>query len=159
MAENVYLYLKLNGTAVQGETSRKGLENSIECFSWAWGVEKSAGGRPAMGEIRFVQRIEKSTPLLYKGLVNNEAAEGVFKFFRPDPTGTGSTQQFFTVEGRSGRLTSISEWLPDTLNPATASMPPLLQVTLLFDRVKNTYEDGGIEFEWDSGGGSGGAAP
>lgn len=70
------------------------------------------------------------------------------KFFRPNPSGDGTTEQFFTVQGKLGRLTSISEWVPDTINPATSNLPPLLQVTMLFGTIKNTYESDGVEFEW-----------
>ena len=155
MAETVHLFLKLNGTDIQGESSQTSLgrANSIECTSWAWSGEReltSAGttGRHVMGEIKFVQRIDKSTPLLLKGMVNNEVAEGTFKFFRPNPTGDGTTEQFFTVHGRQGRITSHSPWVPDTISPATSSMPALLQVTMLFAQLELTYENGGITFDW-----------
>jgi type VI secretion system secreted protein Hcp len=160
MAETVHLYLKLNGVDIEGESSQTSLgrEDSIEIVSWTWDVETArssgAAGRPVMGEVRYVQRIDKSTPLLFKGLTNNEVAEGVFKFFRPNPTGDGTTQQFFTFEGKQGRITSVNPWVADVINPATATLPPLLQLTMLFPRVIQTYEDGGITHDWDSSGGS-----
>lgn len=159
MAETVHLFLKLNGAEIQGESSQSSLgrENSIEILSWSWGAEaplRSGGivGRALMGEVKYVQRIDKATPLLFKGFVNNEIAEGVFKFFRPNPTGDGTTEQFFTFEGKQGRITSVNPWSPDVINPATATMPALYQLTLQFQRVIQTYEDGGITFDWDSGG-------
>lgn len=161
MAETVHLYLKLNGVTIEGESSQTSLgrENSIEILSWSWGAEaplRSGGvvGRALMGEVKYVQRIDKSSPLLAKALVNNEVAEGIFKFFRPNLTGDGTTQQFFTFEGKQGRITSVNPWSPDTLNPATAAMPALYQFTMIFQRVIQTYEDGGITFDWDSSSGS-----
>ncbi len=157
MAETVHLYLKLNGADIQGESSQTSLgrENSIEILSWSWGAEaplRSGGvvSRPLMGEVKYVQRIDKSTPLLFKGFVNNEVAEGVFKFFRPNPTGDGTTEQFFTFEGTQGRITSLNPWSPDAIDPATAVMPTLLQLTMFFPRVIQTYTNGGITFAWDS---------
>lgn len=160
MAETVHLYLKLNGADIQGESSQSSLgrENSIEILSWSWGADaamQSPGviGKRMMGEVKYVQRIDKSTPLLFKGFVNNEVAEGVFKFFRPNPTGDGTTEQFFTFEGKQGRITSLNPWNPDTINPATAVMPPLYQLTMFFPRVIQTYTNGGITFDWDSSAG------
>jgi type VI secretion system secreted protein Hcp len=158
MAETVHLYLKLNGTEIQGESSQSSLgrANSIEILSWSWGAQAptsasgASSGKQVMGEVRFVQRIDKSTPLLFKGFANNEAAEGVFKFFRPNPTGDGTTEQFFTFEGKAGRITSLNPWNPDTINPATAAMPPLVQFTMFFQRVIQTYANGGITFDWDT---------
>jgi hypothetical protein len=45
-------------------------------------------------------------------------------------------------------VTSLNPWLPDTINPATAVMPPLVQVTMFFSTVTQTYENGGITHEW-----------
>ena len=159
MAESIALFLKLNGSDIQGENSQSSLgrANSIEVLSWSWSgdapLSTSGGalGRRVMGEVKFVQRIDKSTPLLFKGFTNNEVAQGVFKFFRPNPIGDGTTEQFFTFEGFSGRVTSLNPWLPDTINPATSVMPPLVQFTMYFNRVIQTYTNGGITHEWDVG--------
>lgn len=157
MAETVHLYLKLNGSEVQGESTQTSLgrANSIEIFSWSWSAEASMQspgviGKRLMGEVKYVQRIDKTTPLLFKGFVNNEVAEGVFKFFRPNPTGDGTTEQFFTFEGKQGRITSVSPWSPDTLNPGSVVLPALHQLTMFFPRVIQTYTNGGIIFDWDT---------
>ena len=162
MAETVHLYLKLNSADIQGESSvtSLGRANSIEILSWSWGAEapSSTGGgataKPIMGEVKFVQRIDKSTPLLFKGFTNNEVALGVFKFFRPNPTGDGTTEQFFTFEGQQGKITSLNEWTPDSINPATAVMPNLVQFTMFFSRVIQTYANGGITHTWDTSSGA-----
>ena len=161
MAEAIALFLKLNGNDIQGENSQTSLgrANSIEVLSWSWSGEAplatsgGASGRRVMGEVKFVQRIDKSTPLLFKGFTNNEVAQGTFKFFRPNPSGDGTTEQYFTFEGFSGRVTSLNLWQPDTLNPTTAQLPHLVQFTMFFSRVIQTYTNGGITHEWDSSGG------
>ena len=162
MAETVHLFLKLSGNDVPGEStvSSLGRANSIEVLSWSWGAEAqtsasgAASGRATMGEVKFVQRIDKSTPLLFKGFTNNEVALGVFKFFRPNPTGDGTTEQFFTFEGQQGKITSLNEWTPDSINPATAVMPNLVQFTMFFSRVIQTYANGGITHTWDTSSGA-----
>lgn len=159
MAQSIALFLKLNGSDVQGDStvSSGGRANSIEVLSWSWAAEAplSAGGQSAgqriMGEVKFVQRIDKSTPLLFKGFTNNEIAVGLFRFYRPNPSGDGSTEQFFTFQGEQGRITSLNNWVPDVINPATANMPPLVQFTMRFNKVTQTYEDGGITNVWEPG--------
>jgi len=157
MAETIALFLKLNGSDIAGENTNTSLgrANSIEVLSWSWSGEavSSGSGLPAgrrvMGEVKFVQRIDKSTPLLFKGFTNSEVAQGAFKFFRPNPTGDGTTQQYFTFEGFQGRVTSLNLWQPDTLNPPTSNLPDLVQFTMFFNRVIQTYTNGGITHEWE----------
>ena len=157
MAESIALFLKLNGSDIAGENRQTSPAhaNSIEVLSWSWSGDApasssgGASGRRVMGEVKFVQPIDKSTPLLFKAFTNNEVAQGVFKFFRPNADGT--EEQFFTFEGFSGRVTSINPWLPDTINPATSTLPPLVQFTMYFNRVIQTYTNGGITHEWDVG--------
>ena len=158
MAQTIALFLKLNGTDVQGDSavSSDGRANSIEVLSWSWAAEAPlaasglSSGQRIMGEVKFVQRIDKSTPLLFKGFTNNEIALGLFKFYRPNPTGNGTTEQFFTFLGEQGRITSLNNWLPDVTNPATANMVPLVQFTMRFNKVTQTYENGGITNVWDT---------
>ena len=160
MAESIALFLKLNGLDIQGDNSQTSLdrENSIEVLSWSWAAESqttSSGGpsgQRIMGEVKFVQRIDKSSPLLFKAFTNSDVALGLFKFYRPDPDGNGTTEQFFTFLGEQGRITSLNNWVPDVLNPATAVLPPLVQFTMRFTKVTQTFEDGGIIHSWDVGG-------
>jgi type VI secretion system secreted protein Hcp len=158
MAQTAALFLKLNGSDVQGDStvSSGGRANSIEVLSWSWAAEATltAGGLSAgqriMGEVKFVQRIDKSTPLLFQGFTNNSVVLGLFRFYRPNPSGDGSTEQFFTFLGEQGRITSLNNWLPDAINPATANMPTLVQFTMRFNKVTQTYENGGIIGVWDT---------
>jgi type VI secretion system secreted protein Hcp len=153
MAETVHLYLKANGSDIQGESTQTSLgrENSIECLYFEDSVrtarEKGTGmatGRRTYNPIIIRKRIDKSSPLLAKALCNNEVIEGTFKFFRPSPSGDGTTQQFFTVEIAEGRINSIKRVSPDTIDPASAQEPPTEEVGFVFHTITWTYEDGGI---------------
>ncbi len=152
MAETVHLYLKSNGEDIQGESSQTSLgrENSIECLSFCDDVrtarEKSSGlatGRRTFEPIRFMKRIDKASPLLARSLCNNEAIEGVFKFFRPSPVGDGTTEHFFTVEFRAGRVASIKRISPDVIDPASSLLPPTEEVEFVFHEITWTYEPNG----------------
>lgn len=156
MAETVHLYLKANGSDVQGESSQTSLgrENSIECLSFRDSVRTArergsslATGRRTYEPIVITKRIDKSSPLLAKALCNNEVIDGVFKFFRPAPTGDGTTQHFFTVSITRGRVSHVVRTSPDTFDPAAAERPPTEEVGLLFHTINWTYEDGGVQHE------------
>lgn len=153
MAETVHLYLKANGTDIKGESTQTSLgrEGSIECLYFEDSVrtarEKGTGmatGRRTYEPIVLRKRIDKSSPLLAKALCNNEVVEGTFKFFRPNPSGDGTTQQFFTIEFAEGRVASIKRTSPDTIDPASASEPPTEEVSFVFHTITWTYEDGGV---------------
>jgi type VI secretion system secreted protein Hcp len=149
MAETVHLYLKLNGTTIPGDSTQGdlGRAGSIECTSFAFDVEKD-GSDIRTGEIKIAARIDKAEPLIVKGLVEGQTADGVFKFFRPNPTGDGTTEQFFTVSGKSGRVTAAQMWVPDTMNPASSTLPPMMQYAFSFSSIDETYTNGGITVSW-----------
>ena len=160
MAETVHLFLKSNGQDIQGESEQLSLgrENSIECLSFRDSVRTAreagsgmASGRRTYEPLVIQKRIDKSSPLLAKALCNNEVVEGIFKFFRPNPTGDGTTEQFFTVEIKRGRIAFVNRVSPDAIDPASATRPPLEEVGFVFHTIKWTYTNGGIEHEdtWD----------
>jgi len=156
MAETVHLYLKANGTDIKGESTQHSLgrEESIECVYYDQSVTtaREAGSGMATGRRQYNplvirKRIDKSSPLIAKALTNNEAIEGTFKFFRPSPTGDGTTEQFYTVQIRQGRVATIKQVVPDTLVPATSTEPPLEEVSFVFHTISWTYTNGGVTHE------------
>jgi type VI secretion system secreted protein Hcp len=156
MAMTVHLYLTANGTKIDGDSTILSMEreNSIECLSFTDSVRtaREASSGMASGErtyepIRIVKRIDKSSPLLAKALCNNEVIEAVFKFYRPNPAGDGTTEQHFTVEITEGRVGSITRVSPDVIDPASANAPPTEEVTFVFGRIVWTYVPDGIEHE------------
>ncbi len=153
MAETIHLQLKSNGIDIHGESTQTSLgrENTIECLYFEDSVrtarEKGSGmatGRRTYEPIVIRKRIDKSSPLLAKALCNNEVIEGVFRLFRPSPTGDGTTEQFFTVEIAEGRIAGIERVSPDTIDPASAHEPPTETVSFVFHTITWVYEDGGV---------------
>jgi type VI secretion system secreted protein Hcp len=150
----VHLYLTANGTKIDGDSTILSMEreNSIECLSFCDTVRtaREASSGMASGErtyepIRVVKRIDKSSPLLAKALCNNEVIESTFKFFRPNPAGDGTTEQYFTVVIEEGRIASITRVSPDVIDPASANAPPTEEVTFVFGRITWTYVPSGVE--------------
>jgi type VI secretion system secreted protein Hcp len=161
MAETVHLFLKANGAAINGDSTQTSLgrANSIECVYYEQAVRtaREAGSGMATGRRQYDpllirKRIDKSSPLLQKSLTQNAVIDGKFMFFRPNPTGDGTTEQFYTVTVAKGRLASIKQIVPDTIVPATSTEPPLEEVTMVFHTISWTYSNGGITHEdtWDT---------
>ena len=155
MAESVHCYLKANGQDIQGESTQlsQGRENSIECVEFRDKVRtaREHGSRAAVGRrvhepIVIVKRVDKSTPLLAKALCRNEKIDAEFKFFRPNPAGDGTTEQFFTVKIENGRVDSIERHSPNAFDPAESKNPPFETVTFVYAKITWIYTPTGAEF-------------
>jgi type VI secretion system secreted protein Hcp len=162
MAESIHLFLKANGADIQGESTQLsvGRENSIECveFKDAVRTAREHGSRAAVGRrvhepIEIIKRIDKSTPLLAKALCNNEKIEGEFKFYRPNPAGDGTTEQFFTVKIEGGRIDSIERHSPNAFDPAESKNPPLEKIRFVYAKITWIFIPTGAEHvdEWSNG--------
>lgn len=154
-AETVHLYLKANGQDIKGESTQVSLgrKDSIECISYEQKVGTSqavgsgiATGRRQYEPIVIRKRIDKSSPLLLKALAQNQKIDAVFRFFRPNPNGDGTTEQFYTVEIRNGRIASIKQYSPDTIAPDTRQQPSQEEVAIVFENITWTYNNGGITY-------------
>jgi type VI secretion system secreted protein Hcp len=160
MAETVHLYLKANGSDIPGESTQLSLgrENSIECVYYEQAVmtAREAGSGQATGRRQYApiiirKRIDKASPLIAKALCENQVIEGTFKFFRPNPNGDGTTEQFYTVAIKNGRIASQKQVNPNTIVPATSTEPPMEECGFIFHTIKWAYTNGGVEHEdtWD----------
>jgi type VI secretion system secreted protein Hcp len=154
MAETVHLSLTLDGQAIQGESTQTSLGrgNTIELLSFEYAVQKD-GDAKVPGDFKMVSRLDKAFPLIAHGLSANQVAAGTFKFFRPNPNGDGTTEQFFTITAASGKITSYDLWVPATNVPASATQPPLVQYTMSFEQVTLTYTNGAVtqQDDWTTG--------
>lgn len=164
MAETVHLFLKANDVAIQGDSTQtsEGRADSIECISYEQeaitareGGSAQATGRRQYKPLMIRKRIDKSSPLLAKALCENQVIDATFKFYRPRPGGDGTTENFYNVAIKKGRLASLKQVSPDCLAPALSPLsdaPPLEEVGFVFHSIEWTYLDGGIQHEdtWDS---------
>jgi type VI secretion system secreted protein Hcp len=153
MAETVHLFLKINGNAVKGESTQSSLgrDGSIECIQWDMSVTSAreaatnlVTARRQFSPLKIVKRIDRSSPLLVAALSQNQKVDGVFKFYRPNPSGDGTTEQFFTVEFKEGNIASVKQFVTPTIHKETAGEPPQEEVTMVFKTIVWTYTNGGI---------------
>ena len=159
MSKPVALFLTINGVQVQGESEQSSLgrAQSIECVHYHQAIDTpsqiSSGkgtARRQYGPPPIRKRIDKASPLIAKALIQNSVVEGLFKFFRTKDDGT--LEQFYTTQIRQARIASFSQYLPDVLAPATASEPPLEEVTFVFQSIEWTYTTGGVTYQDSSPG-------
>ena len=152
MALAVHAEITAAGNQIKGESSVDSLEraDTIECLEFFDSVRtaREAATGVATGErtyepIRFLKRIDCSTPLLAKALCNNETVEAKFRFFRPSPAGDGTTEHYFTVEVAEGRISSIERKSPNVFDPASSTEPATEVVGVVFGKISWTYEPGG----------------
>jgi type VI secretion system secreted protein Hcp len=143
-ASSINLFLRLNNVPIASEplVSSLGRQNSIECLSYQQGVvtAREAGSGAATGRRQYApivirKRIDKSSPLLAKGLTQNETAEGMFKFYRPNPNGDGTTEQYYTVDFQQGRISAFKQSTTDGL---------IEEVAFVFQSISWTFVRGGI---------------
>ncbi len=154
MAENVYLELTgANQGLIRGESAvtSLGRAEKIECLYYENSATVPAGsgtgratGRRSFAPFVLRKRIDKSSPLLYRALTDNEAVHGIFRFYRPSPSGDGTTQQFYTVEFSNARISMVKQYVLETFDPASSNIPPLEEVWITFAHITWTYVDGGI---------------
>ena len=154
MAESISLTISSNTVNIPGDHSATSLDraNTIEVVSLEQEIFRpfdraslQPTGRRIYAPIKFSKRLDRSTPLLRKALIQNEVMEGSFRWFRPNPAGDGTTEQFFTLTFTEGRITRCTLRLPDILNAATANLPPLEDIELTFGTITWTWVSGNIE--------------
>ena len=156
MAQNAYLYLKVNGTAVDGEStvaSISGVDTSkaieVEYFDSEVKTAREAStgmatGRRQYSPMNFRKDTDKSSPLIHKALKDNAVIEAEFKFFRPTVEGTQAAH-YFTVKIEKGRVASyklISPYSGDS--GGGAQHQDYEEISLVFHTVTYTYEQGGV---------------
>ena len=140
---------------IPGESTQHdlGRDKTIECLVFRDNVRtaREMGTRTAVGRrvhepIEVIKRIDASSPLLAKALCKNEKIEGTFKFYRPSPKGDGTTEQFFTIEIKEGRVDAIERHSPNAIDPAASKAPPLETVRFVYHTIRWVYEPSGAEY-------------
>lgn len=151
MAQPVHLRLEIDGNSVDGESSIGSMERegTIECSSFKYSVFTPFDGGRMTGKrqhnpVEITKRIDKSTPLLFKALCQNDPVTmAEFRFFRPATGRTsGGEQHFFTVLLENGYISRISQVSEDAMGGENA--PPMMEeVAFVFQDITWTYEIGG----------------
>ena len=152
------VHLTLTGATqglIKGESTQTSLgrENTIECLSYVHSLITEPDPRTGIaGEVRdhfpvtISKRIDKSSPRLFKAWRNRERLEGEFWFYRPNPTGDGTTQQFYKVFLHAAYISGIRQEVLSTLNPQTSTMPTLERISFTYSGIEEVWMPDGFSY-------------
>jgi len=151
MAENVHLYLKIEGSDIKGASTQ--LEDGgIECYSLSFGVSNpvdwqtgSSTGRCQYQAIAISKRIDKDSPLLLVALAKNQNIDAKFKFFRPKQGSDSESENFYTITIKYGRVESVSQ--------SGSSEIPMETITFAYRGIDCVITDGNVTHtdDWKRG--------
>jgi type VI secretion system secreted protein Hcp len=152
--EVVDSHLKLAG--VDGESTHKDHKGEIDLLSWQWSVQQphkaamgggSGKGKAVPGDLIFLHRYDKSSPLLAKNCANGKHFEDAVITCRKSGEGQ---QDFLKITLKQVMVTSV--------NPnATPGADIVENVALSYADVEFEYKaqdnkgalGGGVKFGWD----------
>ena len=151
-------YLKVTGETqgwIKGSSPVTSLdrEDTIEVYAMEHGVTNpidASSGLPAGKRqhhvLTITKQIDQATPQLYQALVTNELlTDVVLRFYRPSPSGDGTTEQYYTITLENAKIVDMKAYFPLTLLPDNyAYYKHMEDVSFAYQTITWTYEDGGI---------------
>lgn len=164
MALNAYLKLKGQKQGeIKGSVTQKGRENKImviavshEVLSPRDSASGQATGKRQHKPFVITKELDKSSPLLYKALINNEnISEWELQFWTPQvaaATGVGAERQHYTVKLQNARICDIKFSMLNNRNPELVRFAEYEEIAFTYQKITWTWNDGGITSEdnWES---------
>ena len=164
MALNAYLRLKGQKQGeIKGSVTQKGRENSIMVIAVSHEIispRDPASGLPTGKRMHkpFVvtKELDKSSPLLYNCLVNNEnITEWKIDHYTPQvkaQQGVGTEVNHYTVRLINANIASINFRMPNNRNPELMKYAEYEEVSFTYQKIIWTWNEGGItaEDDWES---------
>ena len=164
MALNAYLRLKGQKQGeIKGSVTQKGREGSIMVIAVSHEIvspRDPASGLPTGKRMHkpfvITKELDKSSPLLYNVLVNNEnVPEWKLEFWTPQlsaQAGVGAEKQHYTVELMNANVAAISFRMLNNKNPELTRYAEFEEVAFTYQKITWTWKDGGITAndDWES---------
>ncbi len=159
MALNAYLKLKAEKSGeIKGSVTQKGREGKIMVIAVHHDIESPrdpASGLPTGKRkhkaLHITKELDKSSPLLYNVLVNNEnLTEFELQFWQPSKT--GAEKQHYTIKLTNANIASIHFEMPNNKNPDLMKYAEFEDVAFTYQKIEWTWMDGGItaQDDWES---------
>jgi type VI protein secretion system component Hcp len=70
-AQGTDYFLEINN--IPGESQDAKLPKSVEIESYVWGVSRASGAQPALGDFTVAKRVDVTSPVLFKRLLQGQA--------------------------------------------------------------------------------------
>ena len=159
MALNAYLSIvaEKQGT-IQGSVTQKGRENKILVFSVIHEIvcpRDPASGLPTGKRMHkpfmILKELDRSTPLLFSILCNNENISSFeLQFWQPSPTGV--ERQHYTVRLTNANISSIHFKMPNNRSAKLARLPEYEEVFFTYQRIEWSWNDGKLvaDDDWEA---------
>jgi len=151
-------YLKLKGAKqgdIKGSVIQKGREDKIMVIAVSHEIvspRDQASGLPTGKRMHkpfvITKELDKSSPLLYNVLTNNEnIPDWELQFWTPQikaATGMGSEVQHYTVKLYNANIASISFRMANNKHPELMKFAEYEEVAFTYEKIEWTWTDGGI---------------
>ncbi len=156
MALNAYLRLKGQKQGqILGSVTQKGREGWIEVIAVNHTIvspRDTASGLPTGKRQHkpfvITKQLDKSSPLLYNALCNNEnIPELSVQFWTPQlaaATGMGAEKQHYTVKLTNANIAAINFLMLNNKNPALSQVKDMEEIHFSYKKIEWTWVDGGI---------------
>jgi type VI secretion system secreted protein Hcp len=161
MALNAYLNLKGQKQGqIKGSVTQKGREGKIMVIAVSHEIvspRDAASGLPTGKRQHkpfvITKELDKSSPLLYNALVNNEnITEFVLQFWSPKQgaaTGAGVEFQHYTVKLTNANIADIRFIMLNNKNPELMRYAEYEEIAFTYQKIEWTWTDGGITSQDD----------
>jgi type VI secretion system secreted protein Hcp len=159
-------YLKVTGAkqgAIKGSVTQKGREDKIMVIAVSHEIvspRDPASGLPTGKRMHkpfvITKELDKSTPLLYNVLVNNEnLSEWDLQFWTPQlkaAGGLGTEVQHYTVQLINANIASIHFKMANNRHPDLMKIAEYEEIAFTYQKIIWTWNDGGItaEDDWEA---------
>jgi len=165
MALNAYLRLKGQKQGeIKGSVIQKGRAGKImviavshEIVSPRDPASGQATGKRMHKPFVITKELDKSTPLLYNALVNNEnITVWELQFFAPQiqsiGTGAGAEVNNYTVKLTNANIVDIRSVMLNNKNPDLAKYAVYEEIAFTYQKIEWIWVDGGItsEDDWEA---------
>jgi len=149
-------YMTLTGTtqgAIEGASSHAGHEAEIQCHALDQSIQipynRETGqptGKRIHGALKITKSFDKSSPLLYKSLVEGERmSDVILTFFRILPT--GSQENYFTITLTDATIVEIRPIMHNHFDEELARYDHMEEVSFTYKQIEWRWEPDGITAE------------
>lgn len=164
MALNAYLHLKGQKQGdIRGSVVQKAREGKIMVIAVSHEIvsprDPASGlptGKRQHKPFVITKELDKSSPLLYNALTNNEnITEWELQFWTPQlhaSTGTGAERQHYTIRLTNVNIASIDFRMLNNKNPDLVRYAEYEEIAFTYQTINWTWTDGGIfaQDDWDA---------
>jgi type VI secretion system secreted protein Hcp len=155
MALNAFLKLKGQKQGdIKGSVTQKGREGKIMVIAVSHEIvspRDTASGLPTGKRQHkpfvITKELDKSTPLLFNALINNEnIISWELQFFTPKKNGPGAGAEVnhYTVKLTNASIADIKSIMLNNKNPELAHFAEYEEVAFTYQKIEWTWVDGGI---------------